>query len=211
MSMAELAVVCGIMAVMAVIAIPQLVGARRNIRAAAIPTEIKAQLRFARQTAMGRRRAVTFQYRTDTHEISIIQHNFAYPVAGGGTTNVGTAVLNDPAYPLTASREVVRVFPLAPANPAGGPSPHIAYGLPPNTSNLPLDDTTTLSAPVNGRVNITFQPDGSVIDAAGATANFALMFYHPDHPEATLRAVSVLGASGRVKTWRYTDDHTFVE
>lgn len=210
MSMVELSVVMGIMAVVMIVAIPQLVGTRRNIRAAAIPIEVKAHLRYARQTAMGRRRAITFQYRTDIHEISIIQHNLDYAVPGG-TTNAGTPVLNDPAYPFTAGSNVLRTIPLAPAGPSGSPSDHLTYGLPANTSNLPLDDTTTLSAPVNNRVNITFQPDGSVIDAAGATANFALMFHHPDYPESTLRAVSILGASGRVKAWRYTDVHTFVE
>ena len=201
MSMVELVVIFGIIAVVATLAIPQLIGARRNIRAAAIPTEVKAQLRYARQMAMGRRRAVTFKYRTDIHEITLIEHD-----------GVGTAVLNDPAYPLTAGHTVLREIPLDPTGASGGsPSDHLAYGLPPNTTNLPLDDTTTLTAPTGNHINITFQPDGSVVDAAGATKNFALMFYHPDHPEATLRAVSILGASGRVKSWRYTDDDTFVE
>lgn len=211
MSMIELCVVMGIMAVVMIVAVPQLIDARRSMRAAMIPTEVKAQLRFARQTALGRRRAITFQYRTDVHEISIIQHNLVYTVPGG-TTNAGTPVLNDPAYPFTAGNEVLRMIPLAPVDPTSGePTVALAYGLPPNTSNLPLDDTTTLTAPVNNRVNITFQPDGSVIDANGATANFALMFHNPDYPETTLRAVSILGASGRVKAWRYTDVQTFVE
>ena len=201
MSMVELVVVFGIVAVVATLAIPQLVGMRRNLRASAVPMEIKAQLRFARQTAMGRRRAVTFTYRTDIHELSVIEHD-----------GVGAAVLNDPAYPLTAGHTNLRSIPLAPTGSSGGsPSDHIAYGLPSGATTQPLDDTTTLTAPSNNRVNITFQPDGSVVDAAGATRNVAMMFYHPDHPEATLRAVSVLGASGRVKSWRYTDANTFVE
>lgn len=209
MSMIELAVVIAIMATVMIVAIPQLVGARRNMRAAAAPVEVKAQLRYARQLAMGRQRAVTFHYDTSTHEISIIEHNLDYAVPGGGTTKAGTAVLNDGSYPHTAGHTVPRTLSLL---TAGVTADDIVYGLPPGASTGPLDDTTTLTPAANNEVNITFQPDGSVIDASGSTRNCALIFYHPDYPEGTARAVSVLGASGRVKVWRYVhDDQTFVE
>lgn len=197
MSMVELSVVMGIMAVVAIVAIPQLVGARRNMRAASGPAEVKAQLRYARQQALGQQRAVTFQYDTVAREINVIQH-----------AGAGTAVLNGGSYPLTSGYTLLRNVPLA----TGGVAPdEIAYGLPPGASSAPLADTTTLTAPVNNQVNITFQPDGSVIDATGATANFAMMFYHPDYADSTARAVTVLGATGRVKLWRYTNAQTFVE
>ena len=197
MSMVELSVVIAIMAVVMIVAIPQLIGARRNMRAAAGPAEVKAQLRYARQQALGLQRAVTFQYDTAAREINVIKHGSA-----------GAAVLNSAGYPLTSGYTLLRTVPLA----AGGVTPdEIEYGLPPGAPTTPLADTTTLTAPVNNQINITFQPDGSVIDAAGGTANFAMMFYHPDYAEATARAVSVLGATGRVKLWRYTDAQTFVE
>ena len=197
MSMIELAVVVAIMCLVMVIAVPQLVGARRNMRATAGPAEVKAQLRYARQQALGLQRAVTFQYDTAAREINVIQHGSA-----------GTAVLTSGNYPLTPGYSLLRTVPLA----TGGVAPdEIEYGLPPGAPTTPLADTTTLSAPVNNQVNITFQPDGSVIDANGATTNFAMMFYHPDYADATARAVSVLGATGRVKVWRYTDVQTWVE
>lgn len=209
MSMVELAVVFGIMAVVMAVAIPQLSGARRNMRAAAAPVEIKAQLRYARQLAMGRQRAVTFQYKTDAHEINVIEHNLDYPVAGGGTTKAGTAVLNDMNYPLTPGHTLARTVTML---TGGVTADDISYGLPPGAPSTPLDDTTTLTPAVNDQINITFQPDGSVIDSSGATRNCALMFHDPRHPGATARAVTVLGASGRVKLWRYVpDDQTFVE
>jgi Tfp pilus assembly protein FimT len=207
MSMVELAVVVGIMAIVMIVAIPQLAGARRNMRAAAGPMEIKAQLRYARQLAMGRQRAVTFQYKTDDHEINVIEHNLDYAVPGG-TTKAGTPVLNDASYPLTAGHTVPRTQSLL---TGGVTADDLAYGLPPGAPSTPLDDTTTLTPAVNNQINITFQPDGSVIDASGSTRNVAMVFYHPSHPEGTTRAVTVLGASGRVKVWRYTDDQTFVE
>lgn len=197
MSMIELVVVAAIMATVMVIAIPQLVGARRNIRAAAGPAEVKAQLRYARQMAMGQQRAVTFQYKTDVSEINVIEH-----------ADAGPDVLSDGAYPLTAGHTVLRTVSLLTGGVAEG---DIAYGLPPGAPGTPLDDTTTLTPAVNDQINITFQPDGSVLDASGATRNHAMMFYHPDYAQGTARAVSVLGASGRVKVWRYTDEQTFVE
>lgn len=198
-SLMELIVVCAIMAIVSVIAIPQLVGMRRNMRSAAGPIEIKAQLRYARQLAMSKQRAVTFQYRTDTAEIKVIQH-----------AGFGPAVLSDASYPLTAGHKVLRTSSLA----AGGTAAtrEVAYGFPANVTAAPFGDTTTLTAPVNNRVNITFQPSGAIVDANGATANFALVLHHPDHPSTTARAVTVLGASGRVKVWRYNeDDQAFVE
>ncbi len=197
MSIIELVVVVGIMAVVMIVAIPQLSGARRNMRAAAGPVEIKAQLRYARQLAMGRQRAVTFQYKTDVSEIKIIEH-----------ADAGADVVSDGAYPLTAGHTVLRTVSLLTGGAVEG---DIAYGLPPGAPGTPLDDTTTLTPAVNNQVNITFQPDGSVIDASGATRNHAMMFHHPDYAQGTARAVSVLGASGRVKVWRYTDEQTFVE
>lgn len=197
MSMVELAVVVAIMSLVMIIAIPQIVGARRNMRASAGPAEVKAQLRYARQQAMGLKRAVTFQYDTVAREINVIQHNGA----GAGVFAAGN-------YPRTPGSTLLRTIPLA----TGGVAPdEIVYGLPPGASAAPLADTTTLTAPANNQINITFQPDGSVIDAAGGTANFAMMFYHPDYAEATARAVSVLGATGRVKLWRFTDVQTWVE
>lgn len=197
MSMIELIVVCAIMVVVMVIAIPQLAGARRNTRATAGPAEIKAQLRYARQMAMARQRAVTFQYETNDREINVILHNGS-----------GLPVLNDAAYPLTAGNSILRTVSLV---TGGVTADEIAYGLPPNVTNAPLGDTTTLTPAVNNQINVTFQPDGSVVNTAGGTANFALIFYHPDYAETTTRAVSVLGASGRVKVWRLTENGTFVE
>jgi hypothetical protein len=52
-------------------------------------------------------------------------------------------------------------------------------------------------------VNITFQPDGSVIDANGNPVNRALFIYNTQAPTDTAAAISVLGAAGRVKLWRY--------
>ena len=61
---------------------------------------------------------------------------------------------------------------------------------------------TALTANV---VDITFQPDGSVIDAGGNPINKALFFYDSKSKKDGAFAVSILGAGGRTKVWRYSN------
>lgn len=77
----------------------------------------------------------------------------------------------------------------------------IKYGATPLVT-APLDDGTTLSSLSSNRIDIAFQPDGSVVGAGGLPVNYALYFYNPNDTSLA-SAVSVLGSSGRVKTWRY--------
>jgi hypothetical protein len=53
---------------------------------------------------------------------------------------------------------------------------------------------------------VTFQPSGSVVDATGTPINHALYIYNNQNAEETACAVSVLGAAGRVKIWKYNRD-----
>jgi hypothetical protein len=64
--------------------------------------------------------------------------------------------------------------------------------------------TPLTPAGAGGRLNITFQADGSVIDAVGIPEDSALFIFNNVAAQATASAVSVVGASGRVKVWRYT-------
>jgi hypothetical protein len=82
----------------------------------------------------------------------------------------------------------------------------ISYGRPSGVPPTPLPDGANLSALNGGRMEIVFQPDGSVVDASGNPVNAALFFYDNQAPDATAIAVSVLGAGGRVKSWRYSPD-----
>ena len=54
------------------------------------------------------------------------------------------------------------------------------------------------------KINITFQADGSVIDGAGLPVNRAMVIYNKSAAQGTSSAISVIGASGRVKVWRYS-------
>jgi hypothetical protein len=55
----------------------------------------------------------------------------------------------------------------------------------------------------NNQLNVTFQPDGSVIDAAGNPVGVAMFIYNNRAARGTASAISVMGASGRIKIWRY--------
>jgi Tfp pilus assembly protein FimT len=171
-------------------AIPQLVAERRLSRSVGITREIQTQMRLTRQLAMSQRQAFTFQYDNIAKQISIIDHN----------SNPGGPILLDPSYPNTAGSKVVTAIPLA----ESGVSSEITYGIPSGLPNGALGDGIPKTALVNNQLNITFQPDGSAIDVSGDPKGCALFIYNSKVPAGTASAISVLGASGRVKIWRFS-------
>jgi Tfp pilus assembly protein FimT len=200
-SMIETLVVVTIAALLGAVAVPQMIHARRLMRSAAMPREVVAQLRFAKQQAMSQRQAFTFQYDDSTKQINIIDHNNnGNPTSGCNVA--ATVILADSLYPNTACSSTVLTVPLG-----GGavPAADISLGVPSGLSGVStLDDTTTPTSLTASKINITFQPDGSVIDAAGNPVNRTLFLYNNRVPTETAVAISVLGAAGRVKVWRYS-------
>jgi hypothetical protein len=112
----------------------------------------------------------------------------------------GVAVLSASGYPNTTCTTTILTVPLA-----GGaiPTADLNYGVPSSITNTTLGDTNTLTALSGNVVNITFQSDGSVVDAAGTYVNRAMFLYNNKAPIETAAAISVLGAAGRIKLWRY--------
>jgi Tfp pilus assembly protein FimT len=202
-SIMETMVVVAIAAILGAVAVPQMISARRLIRSAALPREVVTQLRFAKQQAMSQRQAFTFQYDDSTKQIRIIDHN------NNGNPNpacnvLGKDIVGDALYPDTACSVTVLTIPLG-----GGavPAADISIGVPTGLSGVStLDDTSTpTTVATGGKLNINFQPDGSVIDAAGNTVNYRTLFlYNNRLPTETAVAISVLGSAGRVKVWRYS-------
>jgi Tfp pilus assembly protein FimT len=185
----ELIIVVAIMATLVSLGVLQLGSIRRLNGSAAIPLQLKIQLRLARQQAMSQRRAVTFQYDDQAKQVSIIRQ----PAAG-------KAVLSLPDFPNATGSVQLSSMTLT-GN--GVDASDLVYGVPGSLSNTLSDSTSLTSLPINKKINITFQPDGSVIDANGNPANFALFFYNSKAPNLTASAVSVLGSAGRIKTWKY--------
>ena len=188
-SLLELIIVFAIVAIVVSFGIFQVASMRRLNSSAAIPLQLKTQLRLARQQAMSQRRAVTLQYDDQTKKISIIRQ----PAAG-------KAVLSLSNFPTPTGSVQVSSTTLT----GNGIDPSdLVYGPPGSVSSTLSDGTSLTSLPVNKKINITLQPDGSVIDANGNPVNFALFFYNSKAPNLTASAVSVLGSAGRTKTWKY--------
>lgn len=189
-SLIELLIVVALIGLVSSFALPQLLVQRRLSRSVAVTREIMTGLRNARQLAMSQRQAFTFQYNDATKQISIIDHN----------SNLGAALLLDPSYPNTAGSLVVNTAPLAAETLLKS---EITYGIPAGVPSGALADGISMTALFNSRINITFQPDGSVIDGAGNPAGRAMFIYNNRAGRATAAAISVIGSSGRVKIWRY--------
>jgi prepilin-type N-terminal cleavage/methylation domain-containing protein len=189
-SVIETLIVMALIGVLSALAIPQLISERRLTRSVGVTREILSQMRLARQLAMSQRQAFTFQYNNTTKQISIIDHN----------SNLGPGLFADPAYPNTATSTLLSTTPLA----SGGlDSSEIAYGIPTGLPTGALGDGTAMTALTNNQLNVTFQPDGSVIDAMGNPTGIAMFIYNSRASRATASAISVMGASGRIKIWRY--------
>jgi len=202
-SLIETLAVVAIAALLTTMAVPQMMNARRLLRSNQLPREIATQLRFARQQAMTQRQAFTFQYDNSTKTIKIFDHNNNNN-ATSGCNITGTAVLSASGYPNTSCSTTVLTMPLAtgPIAPAD-----LIYGVPSGinaNATTALDDGNTMTALTGTVVNITFQPDGTVLTAAGAYAKPTLFFYNTQIPTQTAVAISVLGAAGRIKVWRYS-------
>jgi prepilin-type N-terminal cleavage/methylation domain-containing protein len=216
-SLVELLIVATLAALLSAIALPQLISQRRLMRSTGLTREIMSQMRFARQLAMSQRQSITFQYDDTTKQIVIINHNNNQLVSAQFPASCvfsRTAILGAPSFPNTACSTVILTIPLT---QGGLPASEITYGIPAGSPPLPagapvipvtaLADNIVMTplSPVGagGKLNITFQADGSVVDAAGIPQGKAMFFFNNKAAQATASAVSVVGASGRVKVWRY--------
>lgn len=207
-SLIELLVVVAVMGILSAIALPQMISQRRLMRSTGITREIMTQMRQARQLAMSERKAFTFSYDNVTKQITIIDHNNLR-----SDPNSGKAVLGLAGYPNTAGSTVVSTYSLA---QGGLNSAEMTYGIPSGLPTGALTDGVSMTALVSNKLNITFQRDGSVINALGTVSDRnpqdqALFIYNSKVPAATASAISVLGASGRVKIWRYDNVSRYVE
>lgn len=188
-SLIELVMVAALMGIMTAITVPQLAGQRRLIRAAAVPRDIMTQLRYARQMAMSQRQAYTFQYNNTTKQIIIIDNNSS-----------GAILLNDANYPNNSGSSVISTTDLT---GSGLDSTEINYGIPSGLPTGALSDGVSMTSLTSGKITITFQPDGTVVDNNGIPVDRALYIYNTKVPKETAAAISIMGSAGRIKLWRY--------
>jgi hypothetical protein len=117
------------------------------------------QMRYTRQLAMSTRQAYTFQYDNNNKRIQII-----------GPIAPGTIALADANYPNNTGSSALLTVPLT---QTGLPTTELNEGIPSTSTGLPagastppnsLGDRVVKSALTNGNLNITFQPDGTLIE-----------------------------------------------
>jgi prepilin-type N-terminal cleavage/methylation domain-containing protein len=199
-SVIEIMTVAAVAGIITAIAIPQMIAQRRLFRTANVAREITTQMRYTRQLAMSRRMAYTFQYDNTNKRIRII-----------GPIPAGPTAIADLSYPNNPGSSVHLTVPLG---TSGLASTEFTEGIPTTSTGLPagaptiptgaLGDGVTKSTLSSGNLYITFQPDGTVIDSLGAPANKALFYFNNKAAQDTASAISIVGASGRIKVWRYT-------
>ena len=175
-SIVELVIVVLIISIIAVFALPQIIGSRRMLSYWGMQRETVALLVQTRQEAISQRKPITLRY-DDSNKRLIVY---------GGTFGVFGATTNK----------------VQEMSGGGLDSGDIIYGRPGGASTAVLDDGTDLTALTANITEIMFQGDGSVRDGSDNPEDNALFFFHNIYGLNTGFAVSVLGSSGRVKLWR---------
>lgn len=178
-SLPEIVVVLLVAGIILVIALPQLISANRRMKFSSIQRQVATSLTEARQEAMSQRRAITFRYDNSNKQITTYGGSFG---SLGDSKNI---------------RADLAGF--------GVSADEIIYGRPSGVSTAALADTTNLTALTANIIEVTFQPDGSVINASSNPENKALFFYNSRYDRDSAFAVSILGAGGRIKVWRYKE------
>lgn len=176
LSVPELIVVLLVVAIISVIALPQILSSTELFGFSGMQREMVSYLREAREQAIAQRKSITFRYDHDKKRVVLY---------GGRYGNLGDY------------SNFVAAF--------DGSDYDLDYGLPASVTATALADGTEMS-PLSGDViEITFRSDGSVLDAGDNPRDHALFFFHKKHQRSTAFAVSVLGAGGRIKLWRYSE------
>ena len=149
-SLPELIVVLFVIAILLVLALPQVISSRRLFRFSGFQRQITTSLREARQEPMSQRKPITFRYDNTSKYIVTFGGDFG---ALGDVKNVVVSLAG-----------------------SGVEADDVKYGRPSGVPTSALSDTTNQTNLSSNAVEITFQPDGSVIDASSNPQNQALFF-----------------------------------
>lgn len=213
-SLVELLIVVVVVGVMTAVAVPKMLEQRRLLRSNGVVREIATQMRYARQLAIAQGQAVTFQYDNIAKEIKIIDHNNNVTDFRSGTA---VLVTNGGQLNTAAPAKAVSTVLLA---QGGISTSEITYGIPSTLPTGALEDGISMTSLYQDKFTVTFQADGSVINPSGIPLgptppagiavsqgipmDRAMFIYNNKAINGSAAAISVLGASGRIKVWRYS-------
>lgn len=176
-SLVELMVVVAVMFIVAAMAIINIRSALPSIRANAGLNQVVAQLRFGREAALAQRRNIQLTFPLGAggvqNQIQLTRLDVV------GFTTVGTTVISTIAL---ENQLQFTTFVGVPDTPDGfGNNGAIDFG---------------------GSATLMFMSDGTFVDAAGNPLNGTLRFGTPGNAN-TARAVTILGATGRIRGYRW--------
>lgn len=175
--MPELVVALLVGAIIVVLALPHYFSIRQLRAFGVFQQKVTLGVGQARTEALSQRKTVTFRYDEKTGRAFIWGGSFG---AAGDARN--------------------KTIDLSVDDLDGA---DVKFGQPPGISVERLADTSRPAKSVSGYVDLTFQPDGTMIDQDKYPDSRAIFFYHDKYRTSSAFAVSVLGGSGRVKAFKY--------
>jgi Tfp pilus assembly protein FimT len=193
-SVVEMVVVMGMLIVIAGIATIQLQPTLQQFRANAGLDQLKAALRQARETAISQRRTIVITFPTGTTNtmqmyqmVVVAQPAPNPPTVTEATTPFNTLVLEGTVQFLTYASETDTPDGYVPGGPTapGGMYTESSAG------------AVVAGGPTGG---MQFQSDGTFTDNKGNLLNATIFVGVPKMSE-TARAATLLGGTGRVRTW----------
>jgi len=197
----EFVIVAIILAVVAAMAVSQLMPSWQSAEADEAMAEVESAVRQARETAISQRRTIEIDFLT--------------PATGTDCTAIGGVlqcialyqwvVSGTPAVALKASSPFL-VIPvgtdmqfLTVSGEPTLPSPDNTFGIPSPPSGLIFTGAVG---------NVAFQSDGTFTDSNATQLNGAIFLAEPGKP-FTERAITILGATGKVRKWHGTGNGWF--
>jgi type II secretory pathway pseudopilin PulG len=184
--MVESVIVIGIILIMLALAVAQSFGSIESYRANASMDTIVSQLRVARQLAISQRRNVTVSFSTSTSPQTITYKVVANP----GDTVVPTAV----TVPISSLVNFTGV--------SGEPDTPMAFGTCSGAYGVCIANVS------GGPPVMEFTSVGQFTDNTGVNTLNGTVFMALPGQVTTARAVTVMGSTGRVRSYTYVGGST---
>ncbi|MGA3293460.1 MAG: hypothetical protein ABSE45_05670 [Candidatus Acidiferrales bacterium] len=182
-SLVELAVVCIIAITIAAMAITQMLPNLQYARSDSAMRIVLDQLRQAREYSIANRRYVQISFPVVSGQSEVVITQMNTLTTGAGTTNPILSTVYIPS-------------PLQYAVVSGMPDTPDKYG---NSSAISFVIEGTSTTPTG---SYFFQSDGELVDSVTLSPIDGTIFLGVAGNKSSARAVTVMGATGRVRGWR---------
>jgi prepilin-type N-terminal cleavage/methylation domain-containing protein len=197
-SAVEMLVVIAIIGIVSAMALVAFFNEMPMLRADSAMQLMETQLRQARETAVDLRRNIQVTF-SGTGKMATVEQKL--DITTTPPTVTGTTTLN--TFVLDPSQITFTVLTGVPDTPDAFNTPNVCVA----SSGICFNNSAC-GSPAALPCTITFQGDGTLVNSAGAYINGTVFMGavgnapNPTNPQ-TARAVTILGATGRIKGYRY--------